>query len=82
MSIKENFFHLYKKEIGKHLREIREAKGLSQLDLAVRCDLEKTAISRIENGRTNITLKTSIVLAQGLDVELWEIYRIKINLHQ
>ncbi len=79
MSIKERFFLTYKREMGRHLRELREAKGFSQLDLAVRCNLEKTAISRIENGRTNITLKTSIIIALGLEVELSELYNFKVK---
>ncbi len=79
MSTNESFFHLYKKEMGRHLKGIRELKGLSQLDLAVRCNLEKTAISRIENGRTNVTLKTSIIIASGLEVELWELYNFKVK---
>ncbi len=79
MSINENFFHLYKKEMGRHLKRIRELKGLSQLDLAARCNLEKTAISRIENGRTNVTLKTSIIITSGLEVELWELYNFKVK---
>ncbi len=80
MSIKQFFFTSYQKEMGKHIKRLRETKGLSQLDLASRCNLEKTTISRIENGRTNITLKTSITLSLGLEVELLELYNFKIDI--
>ncbi len=53
---------------GKNLQQIRKRKGLSQLDLAIACNLEKTAISRIENGRTNITIKTMEIIANALEI--------------
>ena len=47
---------------------------MSQLDLASYCNLEKTSISRIENGRTNTTLKTMVILSTALEVELKELF--------
>lgn len=64
----------YKKALGKHIRSLRREREMSQLDLATSCDLEKTSISRIENGRANITFKTAILLAKSLDVNLMEIF--------
>lgn len=61
-------------KFGKNLKKLRVDKGLSQLDLAVKCDVEKTTISRIENGRTNITLKTAVLLAEALRIELKELF--------
>lgn len=40
-----------------------------QLDLAVNCGYEKTTISRIGNGRANVTLKTILKLSHGLEIE-------------
>ncbi|QXU48767.1 hypothetical protein KYG33_18585 [Chryseobacterium sp. D764] len=37
-------------------------------DLALLCVLEKTAISKIGNGRTNITFKTAIVFCIALKI--------------
>ncbi|MEZ5002527.1 MAG: helix-turn-helix transcriptional regulator [Chitinophagales bacterium] len=62
--------------IGQRIREIRESKGLSQLDIAVLCDSDKTAISRIEAGRTNATIKTFIKISKALDVSLSEMFDI------
>lgn len=78
MSIEEDKFLAYKKELGKRIKSIRESKELSLNDLASLCDLEKTAISRIENGRTNITFKTALILCNALDIELKEFFDLSI----
>ncbi len=62
------------KKFGERVKQLRKNIHLSQLDLAVACDLEKTAVSRIENGRTNITLKTAVILCTALNVELKELF--------
>jgi len=40
----------------------------------VKCNLEKTAISRIENGRNNVTLKTIVLLSEALEIELKDLF--------
>lgn len=64
------------KQVGHRIKSIRESKGLSQLDVATKCDAEKTTISRLEAGRTNATIKTFIKIAKALDVELYELLKI------
>ncbi|MBS1585485.1 MAG: helix-turn-helix transcriptional regulator [Bacteroidetes bacterium] len=53
---------------GKHLRELRESKGLTQEQLANLCDIEYSQISRIELGKINTTISTLFLLAQHLKV--------------
>ena len=67
----------YKKKFGLQLKKLRIRKGMSQLDLASYCNLEKTSISRIENGRTNTTLKTMVILSESLEVELKDFFNFK-----
>ena len=69
MSIDDNSFKEFQKSIGERVKYLRVLRGLSQLDLAVNCGYEKTTISRIENGRANITLKTILKLSNGLEIE-------------
>ena len=64
----------FQKKFGKRLKELRLSKDLSQLELSINCDLEKTAISRIENARTNVTLKTVFILAKALEIEAKELF--------
>lgn len=79
MSIDKKIFVSYQKKIGKQIKSIRENQGLSQLDVASRCTYEKTTISRIENGRTNITLKTLVTLSLALEVELKEFFNFEVE---
>ena len=63
----------YNKEIkafGKRLKEIRQSKGISQLDLELQSGINRTEISRIENGLKNIEFFTIVKLAAALDIEL------------
>lgn len=66
----------YQKALGKRVKGLRKDREMSQLDLASLCDLEKTSISRIENGRANITLKTALLLSKNLDIRLKELFEI------
>ena len=56
-------------QFGEHLRRLRTSKGFSLNDLALRCELDKSNISKIENGHFNVQLTKIIDLAKGLDVQ-------------
>jgi len=43
-------------KIGKKIKSLREGKGITQQELAALCNFEKSNMSRIEAGRTNITV--------------------------
>lgn len=62
--------------IGNNLRRIRLEKGLSQQDLANRCDVERAKISRIENAAEDFMLSTLLELATALDVHLTELIKV------
>ncbi len=44
-------------KIGDKIKEIRLSQNMSQQDLAAKCNFEKANMSRIEAGRTNLTIK-------------------------
>lgn len=56
-------------KFGENLRRIRMSKGYSLNDLAIRCDIDKSNIGKIENGRFNLQLTKIFELAKGLDIE-------------
>ena len=58
---------------GQHVKKIRLKKGLSQEQLGLSSDLDRTYISGIERGKRNISLLNIIKLANSLDVSLKEI---------
>jgi len=63
------------KKLGKRIQEIRLSKNLSQQDLAAKCNFEKTNMSRLEAGRVNSTLSTLNKIAQGLEVNIVELFK-------
>ena len=68
----------YKLEIaafGKKLRDLRKSRGLSQLDIEISSGVNRTEISKIENGLKNIEFITIVKLAIALDVELSDLFK-------
>lgn len=43
------------KFISNKIRELRKEKQMTVQELAYRCDMERSNMSRIESGRTNLT---------------------------
>jgi transcriptional regulator with XRE-family HTH domain len=60
--------------IGDRLREMREAKKLSQGAIQERTGLLRCYISRVENGHTIPAIETLEKLARALDVPLYHIF--------
>lgn len=56
-------------EIGRALKRARNAKGLSQWDLANACNTLNGQISDIERGRRSLTLRTARICSDLLDVD-------------
>lgn len=56
------------RSIGLKLRTLRLKRGLSQQNVADDLALSATAYSKIENGRTNISVKRLVQLAEYYDV--------------
>ena len=55
--------------LRRNLRRARQARGWSQADLAAELGVSKSLISRIEQGRANITLATVEGLAGALGID-------------
>lgn len=58
--------------IGRNIKKLREAKGISQQELAAICNFEKSNMSRIESGRSNITIFTLQKIALATNTPLQE----------
>ena len=63
--------------VGNRIRQIREAKNISQTELGNLCDIERTNMNRIEAGNTNPTSFTLYVIAQKLGIDLSELFQFK-----
>lgn len=64
------------KRFGKHVKELREARNLSQEALANEADVPISQIGRIERGEVNPTLSTMDSLAQALKISLADLLKI------
>jgi transcriptional regulator with XRE-family HTH domain len=58
-----------KEQFGMNLRRLRDAAGLTQLDLALECGMEMAEISRYELGQRDPRLSTIARLAAGLGLD-------------
>lgn len=66
------------KFISNKIRELRKEKQMTVQELAYRCDMERSNMSRIESGRTNLTVKTMCIICNALNVNLRDII-VKAN---
>lgn len=57
-------------KIGKTLKELREAMGVSQWALAKMTGLTQGNVARVEAGKYNVTLDTLAVIANALDCNI------------
>jgi transcriptional regulator with XRE-family HTH domain len=60
--------------IGDRLREMREAKNLSQGDIEKRTGLLRCYVSRVENGHTVPAVETLEKLARAFEVPLYQLF--------
>ncbi len=54
----------------EHLQRARNSRGLTQKQLAERCGLHQSVVSRIESGKRDATLREAVQLAEALHVPL------------
>lgn len=71
MSIEERF--------GMRVRELRLRQGISQEELAWRCQLSKNYVSDVERGRRNVSLKAIEKFARGLHVKVEDLFHFSIG---
>jgi transcriptional regulator with XRE-family HTH domain len=62
------------KALARNVRRLRKLKGWTQDELAAKLRVEQTAVSLIENGRSNPTLQTLEAIATCLDVRFAELF--------
>lgn len=62
-------------QFGERVAELRKLQGLSQEELAFRCDVHRTYIGSIERGEKSPTLNTIEKFANGLNVDIIELFK-------
>ncbi|HCE53629.1 MAG TPA: XRE family transcriptional regulator [Lutibacter sp.] len=72
---KNNFQVLF----GKQLEKQRTLKKLSYRQLAQRCDLDHSDISKMEKGERNIKLSSVLQLCIGLNIQPRELFNFEFD---
>ena len=63
--------------LGRRIRSLRTAKGLTQQELGHQADVDYKFIGEIERGNMNPSFKVLMKIAKTLDIELPEILRFE-----
>ena len=66
--------------IGIKIQSIREKKGITQDQLGEKIGINAKYVSAIERGKKNLTILTLEKIAKGLDVELYELLILPLEL--
>lgn len=66
--------------LKNHLKDIRNEKGLSQIELANMVGVSRQTISSIENGQFNPTAKLALILCIALDKTFEELFYFDVSI--
>ena len=61
--------------IAANIRRYRTARKWTIQELAYRCDIERSTISKIESGRSNITIRTLVIIANALEIDPGDLFK-------
>jgi transcriptional regulator with XRE-family HTH domain len=62
-------------DLGEKIKKVREAKGLSQKQVALACKMDTSNYSRIENNKTDPAFSSVVKIAKALGVELADLFK-------
>ena len=57
-------------ELGKIIKSKRESKGLTQLELAEKSDVDRNYIGMLERGERNPSYLSLLKIAKGLNIKV------------
>ena len=57
-------------ELGNQIRELRKSKGLSQEQLALQAEVDRSYVGGIERGERNVSFLTLVKIAECLDSDI------------
>ena len=64
-----------KSNIGQRIRELRLIKGISQEQLALRADLDRTYMTSVENGKRNISIQNIEKIIKALETNFEDFFK-------
>ncbi|MBN2747167.1 MAG: helix-turn-helix transcriptional regulator [Bacteroidales bacterium] len=69
-----------KEKIGLRLKELRKLKGLSQEKFAFECDLDRTYIASIEQGKRNVSMANIEKISKAFGLSIYEFFNSELFL--
>jgi transcriptional regulator with XRE-family HTH domain len=63
-----------KSKIGQRLRDLRKQKGQSQEKFSFECELDRTYIASIEQGKRNVSIANIEKIAIALDMSVYDFF--------
>ncbi len=64
---------------GKNVEKFRKSKELSYRQLAQKCDVDHSNISKIEKGEVDLRISTIYELSKGLEIHPQELFSFKMD---
>lgn len=64
-------------EIGLNILHYRKEHGMTQIQLAEKCNISRTYMQKIETAACSCTLDTLIEIAQALDIPLKKLFEFR-----
>lgn len=61
--------------VGHNIRRIRQSRGISQENLALKADMNPSYVGQVERGEKSPTIDSLEKIARGLDVDLEVLFR-------
>ena len=62
------------KALGARIKKLRREKQVSQEGFADLCGLHRSHMGQVERGEANVTLSTILVVAEQLDITIFELF--------
>lgn len=66
----------YLQKLGVRIKNLRKSKGIDQKSFAFDCEIGRTQLYMIENGKTNPRLITLKKISDGLEISVSELLKI------
>ena len=64
-----------RKAVGEQIKTLRQAKGLTQANLAKKAGINRASLSLLENGERGFSFDLAIRMARALNISLDELFR-------
>ncbi|WP_262708017.1 helix-turn-helix domain-containing protein [Flavobacterium beibuense] len=68
----------FQNKLGIRIRQLRESKNMTQVELAHLCNFEKSNMNRIESGNTSTNTFTLYKICTALEISLQEFFSFEL----